>query len=185
MESKRRQALLQKAKSKPSKEVRTKRRHERSHSPISEERRVSKWRLLKLAEESSSSSVEDDASAIVAQPMTAAAPTNPAPRSSRLRERGIIIKEQPLQRQLEQPEAEASGKNEDPEIRRKGKKLSKKALVEPSSEPTLFPSRKALLKVAQDRLRTKAWQQRKKDKAAGVGGSARGTRSSSASLEVE
>ena len=64
MEPKRRQAPLQKAKSKPSEEIRSKRRHERSHSPIFEERSVSKRRLLKLAKESSSSSVEDDASAI-------------------------------------------------------------------------------------------------------------------------
>ena len=66
MEPKRKQAFLQKAKSKPYEEIRTKKRHERSHSPISKERRASKKRLLKFAKESSSFSAEDNASAIVA-----------------------------------------------------------------------------------------------------------------------
>ena len=66
MEPKRKQAPLQKVKSKPSEEIITKRRHKRSHSPISEERKVSKRRSLKLAEESSSFSAEDDTSTIAA-----------------------------------------------------------------------------------------------------------------------
>ena len=61
----------------------------------------------------------------------------------------------------------------------------KKAPVEPSGEPIPFPSRRALLEVAQDRLSNEAWLQRQKDKATGVGGSTRGTKSSSTSLEVE
>ena len=79
MEPKRRQAPLQKAKSKPFEEIRSKKRHKRSHSPISEERRISKRRLLKLTKESSSSSAEDDVSAIAAPPMNATAPAKPAP----------------------------------------------------------------------------------------------------------
>ena len=61
----------------------------------------------------------------------------------------------------------------------------KKALVKPSSEHIPFLGIRALLEAAQDRLRNEAWLQRQKDKATGIGGSARGTRSSSASLEVE
>ena len=49
-EPKRRQASLQKVKSKPFEELRTKRRYERSLSLVSEERRVSERRILKLAE---------------------------------------------------------------------------------------------------------------------------------------
>ena len=142
IEPKKRQAPFQKAKSNPFEEVRTKRRHDRSHSLIFKERRVSKKRLLKLAEESSSST-EDDASADATQPMNAAAPTKPALRLSRLRERGITIKEQPPQKQQEQPEAEASDKNEDAEIRRKGKKPLKKALMQTSGEFTPSPARRA------------------------------------------
>ena len=71
--------------------------------------------------------------------------------------RGIIIREQPPQRQQEQLEAEASDKNEDPEIKRKGKKPLKKTPSEPSGEPIPFPGRRALLEVAQDRLRNEAW----------------------------
>ena len=61
----------------------------------------------------------------------------------------------------------------------------KKAPVEPSGEPIPFPGKRALLEVAQDRLRNEAWLQRQKDKATRIGGSARGTRSSYASSEVE
>ena len=98
-----------------------------SHFPIPDERRVSKRRLLKLAKESSSFSAEDDASAIAAQPMNAAAPAKSVPRPSRPRERRITIREQPPQEQLEQPEAKASNKDEDAEIKRNGKKPLKKA----------------------------------------------------------
>ena len=42
-----------------------------------------------------------------------------------------------------------------------------------------------MLEAAQDRLRNEAWLQRQKDKATGIGGFTRGTRSSSASLEVK
>ena len=86
--------------------------------------------------------------------MNAAESAKPAPRSSRPREQGIIIREQPPQRQQEKLEADASDKNEDLEIRRKGKKPLKKAIVKPSGELTPFPSRRALLEAAQDRLRT-------------------------------
>ena len=61
----------------------------------------------------------------------------------------------------------------------------KKTPEKPSSEPTSLSSKRALLKAAQDRSRTEAWLQRQKDKAIRIGGSTRGTRSSSAPLEVE
>ena len=61
----------------------------------------------------------------------------------------------------------------------------KKTPEKPSGEPTSLSSKRALLKAAQDRLRNEAWLQRKKDKATGIGGSARGTKSSYASLEEE
>ena len=61
----------------------------------------------------------------------------------------------------------------------------KKASVQPSGKSTPYPARRALVEVAQDRLRIEAWLQRQKEKATEVGGSTRGTRSSSASLEVE
>ena len=92
--SKEKKSPSSKAKSKPSEEIRSKRRHERSHSPISEKRRFDKRRLLKLGKESSSSS-EDDASAIAAPPMSAAALAESTPRSSKPRETGIVIREQP------------------------------------------------------------------------------------------
>ena len=138
-----------------------------------------------MLKEFSSSSVEDEASAIAAQPMNAAAPAKSAQRPFGPREKGIMIKEQPPQEQQKQPEAEASDKDEDPEIIKKGKKPVKKALAQPSEE--LLPSsvRKALLEAAENRIRTEAWLQRQKDKAAGVGASTRGTRSSFTSLEVD
>ena len=89
--------------------------------------------------------------------MNAAAPAKPAPRPSRLKEIGIIIREQPPRRQQEQPEAKASDKNEDPKIRRKGKKPLKKTPVKPSGEPTPFLGKRALLEAAQDKLRNEAW----------------------------
>ena len=147
-EPKRREALLQKAKSKPFEELKTKMRHKRILSPISKERRVSKRILLKLAAESSFSSAEDEASAIVAQLMNAAAPAKFAPRPSRLREKRIKIMEQPPQEQLEHPEAKASDKDEDPEIRRKGKKPMKKTPMQPSKESTPSFARRALFEVA-------------------------------------
>ena len=88
--------------------------------------------------------------------MNAAAPTKFAPRPSRPREKGIIIREQPLQERLKQPEAKASDKNEDPEIRRKEKKPLKKAPVQPSGESTPSLARRALLEAAQDKLRIEA-----------------------------
>ena len=57
--------------------------------------------------------------------------------------------------------------------------------MQPSSESTPSPVRRALLEVAQDRLRIEAWLQRQKDKTTRVGGLVRGTRSSYTSLEVE
>ena len=45
-------------------------------------------------------------------------------------------------------EAEASDKNEEPKIRRKGKKPLKKTFEKPSGKPTPFPSKRALLEVA-------------------------------------
>ena len=55
---------------------------------------MSKRRLLKLAKEtSSSSSVEDETSAIIAKLMRAATPAKPTHKPSRPRERGIMIRE--------------------------------------------------------------------------------------------
>ena len=57
--------------------------------------------------------------------------------------------------------------------------------MQPSRESTPSPVRRALLEAAQNRMRLEAWMQKQKDKAAGVGASAGGIRSSSASLEVD
>ena len=70
-------------------------------------------------------------------------------------------------------------------LEEKGKRLLEKALEKTSGKQTPFPGKRALLEAAQDRLRRKAWLQRQKDKATGISGSTRGTRSSFASLEVE
>ena len=79
-------AAIKKAKEK-------KKRSQRDLSPISEDRRINK-RLLKLTEETSSfSSAEDETSAIAAKPMNAVVPARPTSRSSRPRERGIMIEE--------------------------------------------------------------------------------------------
>ena len=92
---KKKQAPHQKVKSKPSKELRKKNRQERSLSPVSEEKRVSKRRWLRLAEEtfSSSSSAEDEMSAITAKPMNATALAKSVQKPSRARERGIVMRE--------------------------------------------------------------------------------------------
>ena len=70
-------AAAQKVKSKPFEEKKKeKNRLERSLSPIFEERRVSKMRLLKIAEKTSSSSnVEDETYAITIESMNVVAPT--------------------------------------------------------------------------------------------------------------
>ena len=114
--------------------------------------------LLKLVEEiSSSSTAEDEISVIAIKPMRAAAPAKPAHRPSRPRKKGIMIREQVPQDQTNnQAEAEASDKDEDPKIRRKGKKLVKKALVKPFREYTPSLVRRALLEVAQNRMRSQA-----------------------------
>ena len=83
---------IKKVKSKPSSEKnkKKKKRRKRSISPISEERRISKRRLLKLAEESFSSlKAKDEVSAIGAEPINLAEPAiqqGPA-------QRGIVIRE--------------------------------------------------------------------------------------------
>ena len=70
---------------------------ERSLLPISYERRVNKGRLLKLANETSSSSkVKDEESAIAAEPMSTAAPAQQlAIKAARptQRKRDIVIRE--------------------------------------------------------------------------------------------
>ena len=78
--------------------------------------------------------------------MNVAALAKLAPRPSRPKEKGIIIREQPLRRQQEQLEAKTSDKNEDPEIKRKGKKPLKKTPIKPSSEPILFLAKEFCLK---------------------------------------
>ena len=68
-----------------------------------------------------------------------------------------MIREQPPQEQQKQPEAEASYKDENPEIKRKGKKLVKRAPAQPSKElPSSF-IRKTLLEAAENRMRTEVW----------------------------
>ena len=88
----------EKKKKKNEEEEKKKKKKEEKKEPKRRQpmRRVSKRRLLKLVEESSSSSAEDEASTITAQPMNAAAPAKSALRPSKLRERGITIREQPL-----------------------------------------------------------------------------------------
>ena len=67
-------------------------------------------------------------------------------RPSKFKERGIVIMElNPQDQPLNQAKAKASDESEDLEIRRKGKKLVKKALVEPSRESTPSPIKRALL----------------------------------------
>ena len=86
--------VAQKDRSKPSEEMKKKnKKPERSLSPISEERKISKRKLLKLAKEYFS---EDGESAIAVKPMNAAASTSkPATRVSRPIEKGIMIREPP------------------------------------------------------------------------------------------
>ena len=114
---------------------------------------------MKLAEETSSSSnAIDETSAIAARQMRATALAKLAHKSSRPREKGIVVKKQVPQDQTKnQVEAEASDTDEDPEIRRKGKKPLKKAPMEPSRESTPSLIRRALLEVAQNRMRSEAW----------------------------
>ena len=179
----------QKDRSKPSEEKKNKKkRSERSLSLTSEEQRVSKRRLLKIAKETfPSSNAEDKTSIIVAEPMNVTTPTaKPATRVSRSIERGIMIKEPLLQAQTkQQAEAEISDENEDPEYKRKGKKKLKKAPAVPSRDSTPSPLRRAKRKTVKNRLREEAWLQKQKNKVAVVGASARGTMSSSISLEVD
>ena len=111
--------------------------------------------MLKLVEEtSSSSSTEDETSAIAAKPMNAAAPTRPISRPLRSRERGIVIRELILQVQQEQQvEAEALDRNEDPEYKKKGKRKLKKAPVEPSRDSTPSPLRTAQREATKNKMR--------------------------------
>ena len=60
----------------------------------------------------------------------------------------------------------------------------KKVPVEPSRESNPSSVRRALLEAAHSRMRSRAWMQKQKNKATGVGALARGTKSSFASLEV-
>ena len=86
---------------------------------------VLKEERLTLLYPSSSSSVENEVSAIAAELMNAASPIIPTIRPTRAirhRERGIVIGEPIPQIQKEQQaEAEASNDDEDPEYKRKGK----------------------------------------------------------------
>ena len=69
-------------------------------------------------------------SAITAKPMNAAAPAKSAQRPSRARERRIVIREHaPQEEQQKQTKVEALDKDEDLEIKRKGKKPLKKATL--------------------------------------------------------
>ena len=88
--------------------------------------------------------------------MNSVALAKSAPKLFRLKERGITIREQPPQEQLEQPEAESSNTDEDPEIRRKGKKPVKQAPARPSAELPPSSVRKVLLEATKNRMRTEA-----------------------------
>ena len=75
---------------------RRRREQKKSLSPISEVRRTSKRRLLKLAKESSSSSkAKDEVSTIGAEPINLAEPTvqQPATKATKLAQREIVIRE--------------------------------------------------------------------------------------------
>ena len=101
--------------------------------------------------------------------MNAAAPTKPANKLSNPRERGIVIREPKLQKQQEQQaEAEALDESEDPEYKRKGKKI-KKAYVDPSRGFTPLPLRKAKKETTENMLKEEAWLQRQRNMAIGVG----------------
>ena len=84
-----------KGKSKPFEEGKKKKRRERSLSPIPKERRTSKRRVMRLAEEfSSSSRTEDEVSAIGVEPINLAEPaTQLASKAARPAQRGIMIRE--------------------------------------------------------------------------------------------
>ena len=93
--------------------------------------------------------------------MDVATPAKPATRASRPRERRIMIREPNLLDQpLQQAEAKTLDKDKDLEIKRKDKKLMKKATMEPSSESTPSPVRRALLEAGENRLREEAWVQK-------------------------
>ena len=142
-------ASAQKEKSKPFREGKKKKRKERSLSPILEERRTSKRRAMKLAEESSSSSrVEDEVSTIGAEPINLAEPTvQPATQGARLAQRGIMIRKLVPQKEPAQEEVSEG----------KGKKKLKKALAVPSRESTPFPMRRACREAKENKLREVAW----------------------------
>ena len=95
-----------------------KKRSKRDLSPVFEERRVNKRRLLKLAKETFSSNTEDETSVITAEPMNIASPikaANKPTRALRPRERGIEIREPiPQVQQEQQAKVEALDGNEDP-----------------------------------------------------------------------
>ena len=74
--------------------MRRKRKEDRKKvSHPSEDRRVSKKRLLILAKEFSSSRIEDEASAIAAEPMNVATLVATTTRPFGATHRGIVIKE--------------------------------------------------------------------------------------------
>ena len=113
-----------------------KKRRERDLSPVSEERRTSKRRLVKPIEDLS---FEDEAFAIAIDPVNAAAPAaRPATRASRPVQRGIVIREpEPQEQHAEEEdldEKSSDGKG-------KGKKKLQKAPTEPSRDSTPSPLR--------------------------------------------
>ena len=166
-----------KSKSKPLKEGKKKKyRRERSLYPIPKERR-SKRRLMKLVEESSSSSMaEDGVSAIAADPInmadTATTPAPPAPRAARPVEKGIITKK---------PIPEKPTPKEIPEG--KGKNKVKGAFTAASRDSTHSTIRRARKESEGNKVKKEAWFQKQRNRATGVG--AYEQRSSSISQEVE
>ena len=123
-----------KPKSIPFEEGKPKQRREKSLSPIPKERRRSKRRLMKLAEESSFSlKANDKVSAITTNPInmadTATIPITPTTlRAARTAQRGIIIKE---------PAPKEPTPKEVP--KGKGKKKVKGASAAPSRDSTPSP----------------------------------------------
>ena len=132
---------------------------------------------MKLAEDLFS---EDKASTIAANPVTIAAPTTrPTTRTSRLTQRGIVIKEPMPQKQP----AEENVSDEEDVLDGKGRKKLEKAPVEPSKDSTPSPLRRAKREAIKNKLREEAWLKKQRNLATGIGGLK--PRSSYVSLKVE
>ena len=79
----------------------------------------------------------------------------------------MISGQVPQNQTKNQAKVETSDKDENLEIKRKGKKLVKKAPAEHSRESTPSLVRRALFKAAHNVIRSEAWVQKQKDKVTG------------------